>query len=147
MEDPEIRFYHDLPKEAQARWISELRPIPSIAHLSPVTYEAYQHHPATYLFCEQDQTVPLCFQEQMVERSGTIFKTESCSASHSPCLSQPKIRHRGDQSNACGQLRSIGHLDSTELYHALLPKHNDGEHGEGGRTRGRYHAQCGGRSA
>ena len=91
IDDPEFRFYHDLEKEAQQHWVSELRACPTASHFAPVTYEAYKYHPVTYLFCEQDQAVPLVIQKQMVAESGIEFRIESCTASHSPFLSQPTV--------------------------------------------------------
>jgi len=48
------------------------------------------HHPVYYLFCEKDEALPLELQKMMVANSGLDIKTETCSAGHSPFLSQPK---------------------------------------------------------
>ncbi|KAH8594378.1 alpha beta-hydrolase [Bisporella sp. PMI_857] len=91
MEDPHRRFYSDLPKEEQEHWVSELAPGPAIAQQTPLTYTAYQHYPSTYLFCTGDEALPIEVQQMMVERSGAKFDTESCTAGHSPFLSQPEV--------------------------------------------------------
>jgi len=90
MLEPERRFYNDLSKREQDHWISELRPHPSIAQLTPLTYVAYRHHPVYYLFCENDEALPLELQRMMVVGTGLDFKTETCTAGHSPFLSQPE---------------------------------------------------------
>ncbi len=91
VENPQLRFYHDLDKEGQQHWASELRSCPTVSHYAPLTYEAYKFHPVTYLFCEQDQMLPLFVQKLMVAGSGIEFNSESCTASHSPFLSQPTV--------------------------------------------------------
>lgn len=89
MDEPGHRFYNDLPKEEQDRWVGELAPVPVIAHMTPVTYAAYKYYPATYLYCTQDQALPLEVQESMVKGTGVDFLTDICNAGHSPFLSQP----------------------------------------------------------
>lgn len=88
MKEPERRFYNDLSKQEQDHWVSELRPHPAIAQLTPLTYLAYQHHPVVYLFCENDEAISLEIQKSMVGGSGVDFKVETCTAGHSPFLSQ-----------------------------------------------------------
>jgi pimeloyl-ACP methyl ester carboxylesterase len=90
MLEPDRRFYNDLSKQEQDHWVSELRPHPAIAQLTPLTYTAYLHHPVYYLFCENDEALPLDLQKMMVSNTPVDFKTESCSAGHSPFLSQPE---------------------------------------------------------
>ena len=90
MDEPERRFYNDLSPQAQDHWVSELRRHPYIAKMTPVTYVAYRYHPVTYLYCEDDEAIPLELQKMMVAGSGLDFQTESCTAGHSPFLSQPE---------------------------------------------------------
>ena len=92
MLEPDRRFYQDLPVAEQQYWVDELIECPAIAQLTRVTQAAYQHHPSTYLFCENDQALPLEVQQMMVgkaEEAGIAFAKETCGASHSPFLSQP----------------------------------------------------------
>lgn len=91
MKGPDRRFYNDLSKEDQNRWICELRPHPGPAVQAPITYTAYKHHPVVYLYCENDETISLDVQKIMVANSGVDFKTETCTAGHSPYLSQIDI--------------------------------------------------------
>ena len=89
MLEPERRFYNDLPQDAKDRWVSELRPHPAIAQKTPLTYVAYKYHPATYLYCTEDQALPVQVQQMMVKATGVNFKVDSCNSGHSPFLSQP----------------------------------------------------------
>jgi len=91
MDDPDIRFYNDLAKEEQDQWISELAPVPVIALKTAITYAAYQHHPTTYLYCENDQAVQWEVQKIMVAGAGIEIDTETCTAGHSPYLSQQQL--------------------------------------------------------
>jgi hypothetical protein len=84
-------FYNDLSKEEQEHWMSELAPIPVSTQLVTVTYAAYQHFPSSYLYCSGDQGLTLDLQEMMVNGTGASFEKESCTASHSPFLSQPQV--------------------------------------------------------
>lgn len=92
--DPQRRFYHDLPPDEQAHWTSELIKCPAVAQLTPLTHTAYLYHPVTYLFCEDDQGLPLFLQQEMVkkveESTGITIKKQTCNAGHSPFLSQPE---------------------------------------------------------
>lgn len=88
MQEPERRFYNDLPKEAQDHWVSELKPHPANAQLSPLTYTAYKKHAVSYLYCTDDEALPFSVQEMMVAGCGLDVRTHSCSAGHSPFSSQ-----------------------------------------------------------
>ena len=90
MLEPGRRFYNDLSPEEQEKWVRELRPQPAVAQQTPITYVSYQHYPVTYLFCEKDEALPFEVQKMMVGANGPHFKTETCTAGHSPFLSQPE---------------------------------------------------------
>lgn len=90
MDEPARRFFHDLSKEEQDHWVSELAPVPTTTQVATIDYAAYQHYPSTYLYCTEDQALPLELQEMMVGRSGVEFDKEECTAGHSPFLSQPE---------------------------------------------------------
>jgi pimeloyl-ACP methyl ester carboxylesterase len=95
MSDPERRFYNDLLVDEKAFWSSELRLCPAIAQTTPITYAAYLQHPVTYIFCENDEALPIDVQHTMVEKvskgTGISIPTESWTAGHSPYLSQPEM--------------------------------------------------------
>ncbi|TVY17165.1 hypothetical protein LARI1_G004568 [Lachnellula arida] len=84
-------FYDDLPTEDQVYYSSELAPVPIATQTAIPTYAAYQHYPSTYLYCSGDAALPLHFQEMLVNGSGVHFQKETCTASHSPFLSQPQV--------------------------------------------------------
>jgi pimeloyl-ACP methyl ester carboxylesterase len=94
MLDPEHRFYNDLPPDEQKHWTSELLKCPAKTQTTPITHAAYLYHPVTYLFCENDQAIPLFIQQSMVkkieETTGIAIQKETCDAGHSPFLSQPE---------------------------------------------------------
>ena len=90
MNSPAERFYNDLPEKEQKKWVSELRPQLAEASLSPLTNAAYRFIPSTYLYCENDQGLPITLQKKMVDESEAKFATEKCTAGHSPFLSMPE---------------------------------------------------------
>ena len=48
---------------------------------------AYKYIPSTYLICENDQAVPVQYEESFGATANA--RIERCSAGHSPMLSQP----------------------------------------------------------
>lgn len=83
-------FYNDVPAAKQQHWVSLLKPNPVVTMYNPVTYVAYKHHPASYIFCENDQAVPVELQKTMVDGSGVEMLTETLTSGHSPFLSMPE---------------------------------------------------------
>jgi pimeloyl-ACP methyl ester carboxylesterase len=82
-------LYNDLSTEDAARWEAELRPSAMSMLRDPLTNAAYKHHPATFLFCENDKAVPVEYQKYWVNATGVPFREVTCQAGHSPFLSQP----------------------------------------------------------
>eukprot|EP00243_Klebsormidium_subtile_P003659 TRINITY_DN17247_c0_g1_i1.p1 TRINITY_DN17247_c0_g1~~TRINITY_DN17247_c0_g1_i1.p1 ORF type:complete len:294 (-),score=59.56 TRINITY_DN17247_c0_g1_i1:401-1282(-) len=91
MQEPAQRFYHDVPAVEQQQWVSKLRPHPVVSMNNPVTYLAYEHHPASYIFCENDRAVPVEVQRAMVDGAGVEMRTETLPSGHSPFLSMPEM--------------------------------------------------------
>ena len=89
--NPERLFYHDLPPEQQKYWASQLKPQTAIAQKTPLTQVAYLDIPVSYLYCTDDQALPIAVQEAMVKQSGVKVQEFSCDAGHSPFLSQPDV--------------------------------------------------------
>ncbi|ESZ98344.1 hypothetical protein SBOR_1222 [Sclerotinia borealis F-4128] len=87
---PDQICYNDLTLEQQKHWVEELGTAPTIVHMTSVTHAAHLHYPVTYLYCEEDQAMPLEIQERMVKEVGVEFQIKRCSAGHSPYLSQPE---------------------------------------------------------
>ena len=92
MEDPSYRFYNDLSPEDQEKYTSLLTTVPTATQFAKTSYAAYKYYPCTYLFCENDQALPLYVQQMMVEvNGGQSMKTQSCDAGHSPYLSRTDL--------------------------------------------------------
>ena len=93
--DPGAVFYADLPPEQQVHWGAQLRLQNSTALTQPdVSYEGWRDVPCSYLMCEHDQAILLGGQQRMValvRSKGADMYVETCSASHSPFLSQPEV--------------------------------------------------------
>lgn len=92
MDNPEMRFYSDLDPADAKHWAAQLVVHPASAQCAAVTHEAYRDVPVTYLFCENDQGLPIEAQKMMVglvEAQGVKVDYETCSAGHSPFLSMP----------------------------------------------------------
>lgn len=92
-ENPRKIFYGDLDDEAAARAIEKLLPFSYQTYFSKTKYAAYVDVPSTFIFCTEDQAIPLAVQEMMVagaEQQGAKFgRTTIEGASHSPMLSRP----------------------------------------------------------
>ncbi|KAH8713207.1 hypothetical protein HC256_006373 [Beauveria bassiana] len=92
--DPLKRFYNDLEPE-EAAWAESLRVAHgTVAQNTPISVEkvAWRTIPLSYIFCENDEAVPLSLQKMMVgrvESDGISVKQYSLAASHSPFLSMP----------------------------------------------------------
>lgn len=87
--NPEHVFYNDLTPSEQQFWTSKLQHHTVIAQKTPLTKTAYTEIPVSYLYCENDQALPLSLQEAMVKQSGVKVQELRCTAGHSPFLSQP----------------------------------------------------------
>jgi hypothetical protein len=93
MDDPQNRFYHDLPAAERDQWAGEMRKSPASTQTTPLTQDVYTSHPVAYIYCSADQALPPPAQEMMVkaisEQYGITIPTDSLPASHSPYLSMP----------------------------------------------------------
>lgn len=91
-EGPEQVFYNDLPKEEQDAAVKKLVPQSYQVMHSPLTYCAWRDVPTSYLYCEQDQAIPIHIQKLMVEGTaeGVNIQTSVVDAGHSPFMGKPK---------------------------------------------------------
>lgn len=88
--DTQNVFYHDIPREQADARSAKLSAHSTQAFNVPLRYAAYKHVPATYLFCENDNAIPLFVQQSFVAQAGEgVVKTHTCSSGHSPMLSMP----------------------------------------------------------
>lgn len=88
---PEAIFYNDLADETAKELVKQLKPQSYQVMHSPLTYAAWKHVPCTYLYCKQDQAIPLEIQKMMVEGTAAGFpvKTDMIDTGHSPFISKP----------------------------------------------------------
>lgn len=86
--EEETVFYSDMTPEAQQKHISLLKRHPTLCFTEPAMYEPWHDIPAMYLFCDEDQGLPLAVQEAFARALGApvTFHTDG---SHSAFLSQP----------------------------------------------------------
>ncbi|KAF2483976.1 Alpha/beta hydrolase fold-1 [Neohortaea acidophila] len=89
---PGFVFYNDVSDEKAQAAIKELKPHSYQTLHSPLTYAAWKHVPASYIYTTNDNAIPLHIQKMMVEEVGKGYdiRTETLDASHSPFLSVPK---------------------------------------------------------
>ncbi|OAA70656.1 hypothetical protein ISF_02630 [Cordyceps fumosorosea ARSEF 2679] len=94
--NPIEHLYNDLePAEAARAESLRVAAHGTAAQATPIDAgrkAAWRAIPTTYIFCEEDQALPLAVQEVMVrrvERDGVAVRRFSLKASHSPFLSMP----------------------------------------------------------
>ncbi|KAK0263607.1 hypothetical protein LTR35_017512 [Friedmanniomyces endolithicus] len=90
---PEYYCYNDLPADQAKKYSELLRPQAWVAYEQETSYAAYGDIPAWYLYCTEDQALPLAMQRVLVrgmEEAGAIVKTETVKSGHSPFLSVPE---------------------------------------------------------
>lgn len=75
--------------EAQKEAISKLKPHPKPSFLEKAVYEPWHEIPSFYLFCDQDQALPLQVQEAFAQTLGQpgVYHADG---SHSAFLSVPE---------------------------------------------------------
>lgn len=88
------QFYNHLPAAEALKWAQKLG-TQSISALSEKVAYAPWAEPAwegrcAYLFCEDDQMLPLKVQQGFVRAGKNFQTTKSLPTSHSPALDQPK---------------------------------------------------------
>lgn len=86
---PEKIFYNDMAETEQQQWAAQLKPFSYKCFYSKLTYVGWRDIPGTYIYCLQDQAIPIDAQRSMVAGSGVQFREETLDASHSPFLSMP----------------------------------------------------------
>ena len=92
--DPAHFLYNDLPADQQQHWIAQLGPTNPAGLGKTQAHQPSLHMPCTYLVCEGDNCIVAATQRFMVDQALAVrarLCTESCSAGHSPFLSQPEL--------------------------------------------------------
>ncbi|KAJ5113306.1 hypothetical protein N7456_001840 [Penicillium angulare] len=87
-EDAADVCYNDLSVDDQKKWGSKITHTSRFVFEDPVAHEPWHDLPCMYLFCEEDQALPLAIQESMATLLGD-YSEYRCPSSHSPFLSMP----------------------------------------------------------
>ncbi|PYH82492.1 alpha/beta-hydrolase [Aspergillus uvarum CBS 121591] len=82
-------FYHDMTPDAQRQAIANLPCHPKPSFLEPAVHEPWREIPVFYLFCDQDQALPLAAQEAFAQTLGNPGRYH-VDGSHSAFLSLPE---------------------------------------------------------
>jgi pimeloyl-ACP methyl ester carboxylesterase len=82
-------IYNDLPEAEAQMWEERLLPAPYEIQKTKTTTAAWKYVESTYLVCENDQAVPVQFQEMFAGLAKS--RVVRCSAGHSPMLSQTSV--------------------------------------------------------
>lgn len=86
---PQVAF-NDLDGEAQAKWIKEMTHTSTSLFSSPSAYEPWtKGTKCGYIFCSEDNALPLPVQQHMAEQLGPEPATVTLKAGHCPFLSMP----------------------------------------------------------
>ncbi|MCJ1283374.1 hypothetical protein MMC26_002702 [Xylographa opegraphella] len=93
--NPKAAFYADVPSPADSVAISQLRLQSATALDSPSPPPAWADAVFDgrrgYVFCTEDQAIPLAAQQAMVQNSGVEWAVRTMRAAHSPFLSDPGL--------------------------------------------------------
>ncbi|CAG7995474.1 unnamed protein product [Penicillium salamii] len=82
-------FYHDMSPEEQQKAIAKLQPQPQKSFNEPAVHEPWHEMPSMFLFCDQDQALPLAVQENLAKNLVDPV-TYHVDGSHSAFLSVPE---------------------------------------------------------
>lgn len=88
--NPEDIMYHDVDPELHKKLMSELKHQSAPVFSSPVTYEPWNDIECAYYFCEDDQALPIMYQENLAQNLPASALKFRSKASHSPFLSMPQ---------------------------------------------------------
>ncbi|KAL6715534.1 hypothetical protein ACLMJK_006495 [Lecanora helva] len=89
LKDGAQKLYNDLPPSEASYWESRLIAESYKVQTTVLTHAAWRYVPSTYLICENDQAVPVPFQEMFATKANA--RVDKCSSGHSPHLSQPEM--------------------------------------------------------
>ncbi|KAL8786113.1 MAG: hypothetical protein Q9213_002978 [Squamulea squamosa] len=87
--DGKSKLYSDLSESEASLWASRLTVQSYNVQTTNITRAAWRYIPSTYLVCENDQALPLQYQE--VFAASAKARVDRCSTGHSPMLSQPDM--------------------------------------------------------
>ncbi|KAK0649941.1 Alpha/beta hydrolase fold-1 [Cercophora newfieldiana] len=86
---PQVGF-NDLPVDEQAKWVKEMTHTSTALFVAPSGYELWANGvPCSYLFCTEDNALPLAYQQGMAQQLGPENRTANLKSGHCPFLSVP----------------------------------------------------------
>lgn len=85
-ENPGTTLYNDVPDDKRDAALARLLPQSALSFAEPVNRAAWKAIPSSYVFCDDDQSLPPAYQEPFARRTGTTYHLPS---GHSPLLSMP----------------------------------------------------------
>lgn len=86
---PQVAF-NDLSADDQARWAQEMTYTSAALFAAPWGYEPWAAGvPCSYIFCTNDNALPLPYQQGMAQQLGPEPRTASLPSGHCPFLSMP----------------------------------------------------------
>ncbi|KAJ5884923.1 hypothetical protein N7495_009433 [Penicillium taxi] len=139
-DEQKAKFFNSISEEYSRRYADALT-YHTIASLkTPLTYEAYRDVPSTYLFCDNDECLPVDTQRAMAALPGRGFtRMYRCSAGHFPMLSMPEgvafvihdsiMKNIMEFSNATSSYPFLGNLELEDgVQGTTIPQPLDIEH-------------------
>lgn len=87
---PEKIFYGDMSAADHEHHVKRLRPNSYRCFHQKLGYAAYRDVPATYIFAEKDEAIPIEAQRGMVKGSGVEWTEVNLDTDHSPFWTKPK---------------------------------------------------------
>ncbi|KAF4992796.1 hypothetical protein FGRMN_6898 [Fusarium graminum] len=87
---PEKIFYHDVEAEAQNKAISALKHQSRRVFVDTVQYEPWHDVSCFYIYCDDDQAIPLSVQQKLGSMLGPDAGNVHIASSHSPFFSKPQ---------------------------------------------------------
>lgn len=85
-ENPEATLYNDVPDDMRKAALARLLPQSALSFAEPVDRAAWKTVPSSYVFCDDDQSLPPSYQEPFARRTGATYHLPS---GHTPLLSMP----------------------------------------------------------
>lgn len=86
---PQVAF-NDMPPEAQERWCKEMVHTSKALFTTPTGFEPWNNGVScSYIFCSEDNALPLPIQLQMAAQLGPKPTTATLKSGHCPFLSMP----------------------------------------------------------
>lgn len=92
-------MYNDVPEKEALEWARRARSHSTLSFLDPLTFNAVDHVPVTYIHTERDAIIPLEYQKAWVEKlkkkkAGNV-STVTIDAGHMANVTAPDVTAKG----------------------------------------------------